>query len=90
MSDMELATALQQLTDADAGQRQLAVMALEELADGSSVEPLIAALRDPDATVRRLAVGVLAIKRGRIKQLAIDELEVGRLHVKELIVDRET
>ena len=59
MSDMELATALQQLTDADAGQRQLAVMALEELADAASVEALIAALLDPDATVRRLAVGVL-------------------------------
>ncbi len=59
MSDPELAAVLQQLADADAGKRQLAVMALEELADAASVDPLIAALRDPDATVRRLAVGVL-------------------------------
>lgn len=39
-------------------------------------------------SVGALAIGRLAVKRGRVGRLRIDDLEVGRLRVEELVVER--
>jgi hypothetical protein len=36
-----------------------------------------------------MAIGALALKRGRVRSLAVEELHVGRLHIRELVIDRE-
>ena len=37
----------------------------------------------------RLAIGVLTMRRGRVRRLDVDEFHVGRLHIRELIVYRD-
>ena len=62
--DSQIGELLRQLADADAHTRQLAMMELADLADLTILPELIAALRDSDAVVRRIAVGCARRRTG--------------------------
>jgi hypothetical protein len=38
-------------------------------------------------SMARMAIGAVALKRGRVRSLMIDHLDVRRLHVRELVID---
>ena len=59
MSTTDERALLDQLRNPNVAERQLAIMALEDVASLDSIDDLIHAVRDSDPTVRRLAVGLL-------------------------------
>jgi HEAT repeat protein len=77
-SSTEQAELLAQLRSPDPDQRQLALIALEEVVDGRAVEALIGSTRDEDATVRRLAIERLEdLGDGRAAAALVEALEDG-------------
>src|SRR6266446_4184178 len=69
--DASLDTLIAQLGASAPEERRLAVMGLDEADDPRAVAPLIAALRDPDATVRRLAVRALGDGDAGVRREAV-------------------